>query len=231
MISIIYADIGTGKTCLLSYLAARAVQGKSINVKGLKFGTENAYQYVYTNFPAYGCYQLYYDDIGETDMAWSLLLLDEAQLEADSRNYKNFSDNKKMFFSLHRHMHCDVVIATQEASMVDKRIRDLAVKQYELTSGIFNTIRLRQLEKTRNPKTQDCEFAYSGAFYNRHFYRPRLYKYTDSHYMYDVKFRPRVLVPWFEESGGKIQLVSTNQEEQKEGGTPPSDKNQEKAAV
>ena len=200
MIIIIFADIGTGQTCLLSYLAARAIDGKSINVKGLTFGREPSYEYVYTNFPAFGCYKLDYEDIGEVEMSHSLLLLDEAQLEADSRNFKNFSDNKKMFFSLHRHMHCDIVIATQEASMVDKRIRDLATKQYELTNGIFNTIRLRQLEKVRNEKTQECEFAYSGALYNRHFYRPRLYKYTDSHYMYDVQFRPRHLVPWFETS-------------------------------
>lgn len=200
MISIIYADIGTGKSCLLSYLSARAVLGKSINVKGLQFGSESHYDYVYTNFPAFGCYKLDYDMIGEEDTSNSLLLLDEGQLEADSRNYKNFSDSKKMFFSLHRHMHCDIVIATQEAGMVDKRIRDLAVKQYELTNGIFNFMRIKQLFKNRNPKTQECEFGYGGAFYTRHIYRPRLYKYTDSHYMYDIKFNPRHLVPWFPDS-------------------------------
>ena len=105
MISIIYADIGTGKSCLLSYLAALAVDGKSINIKGLTFGKEKSYDYVYTNFPAFGCYKLDYDEIGEEDMSRSLLLLDEGQLEADSRNYKQFSDTKKMFFSLHRHLY------------------------------------------------------------------------------------------------------------------------------
>lgn len=210
MISIIYADIGTGKSCLLSYLAARAVQGKSINFKGLEFGREKNYQYVYTNFPAYGCYRLDYDTIGENDTSWSLLLLDEAQLEADSRNYKNFSDSKKMFFSLHRHLHCDIVVTTQEASMVDKRIRDLAVKQYELTDAPFNLMRIRQLFKNRNPKTQECEFGYGGFFYTKHIYRPRLYKYTDSHYMYDIKFSPRQLDPWFPDSSGA------------DGSTPPT---------
>lgn len=213
MISIIYADIGTGKSCLLSYLAARAVKGKSINFKGLQFGRESHYQYVYTNFPAYGCYHLDYDRIGEDDTSWSLLLLDEAQLEADSRNYKNFSDSKKMFFSLHRHLHCDIVVATQEASMVDKRIRDLAVKQYELTNAPFNFMKIRQLFKNRNPKTQECEFGYGGFFYTKHIYRPRLYKYTDSHYMYDIKFQPRQLVPWFDDS--------SSVDGEKESSTPP----------
>lgn len=197
MISIIYADIGTGKSCLLSYLAARAVDHKSINIKGLQFGKQESYDYVYTNFPAFGCYKLDYDEIGEEDMSKSLLLLDEGQLEADARNFKQFSDTKKMFFSLHRHQKCDIVIATQEASMIDKRIRDLAQKQYELTDWYFNCMLIRQLFKNRNTKTQECEFGYGGAFYNRHIYRPRLYKYTDTHYMYDIKFKPRRLVPWF----------------------------------
>lgn len=200
MISIIYADIGTGKSCLLSYLATRAVVHKSINIKGLTFGKESEYDYVYTNFPCYGCYKLDYETIGELDYSKSLLLLDEGQLEADSRNFKNFSDTKKMFFSLHRHVHTDIVIATQEASMLDKRIRDLATKQYELTDSLFNFMRIRQLFKHRDPKTQECQFGYGGAFYNRHIYRPRLYKYTDSHYMYDIKFGERPLVPWFTDS-------------------------------
>ena len=209
MISIIYADIGTGKSCLLSYLAARAVLGKSINVKGLQFGQESHYDYVYTNFPAFGCYKLDYEKIGEEDTSNSLLLLDEGQLEADSRNFKNFSDSKKMFFSLHRHMHCDIVIATQEASMVDKRIRDLAVKQYELTNGILNFMRIKQLFKNRNPQTQECQFGYGGAFYTRHIYRPRLYKYTDSHYMYDIKFEPRQLIPWFDDTPSSLKCTDS----------------------
>lgn len=199
MISIIYADIGTGKSCLMSYIAYRAINGKSINFKGLQFGKQSHYDYVYTNFPAYGCYKLEYDTLGEVDTSHSLILLDEAQLEADARNYKDFSDTKKMFFSLHRHVCCDVVVSTQEASMVDKRIRSLAVKQYELTDAPFNMMKIRQLFKNRNPKTQECEFGYGGFFYTKHIYRPRLYKYTDSQYMYDIKFKPRVLVPWFPE--------------------------------
>ena len=209
MVSIIFADIGTGKSCLLSYIAARAIDGKSINFKGLTFGKEKSYDYVYTNFPASGCYKLNFDTLGELEYSNSLLLLDEAQLEADSRNFKNFTDSKKMFFSLHRHMHCDIVVATQEASMIDKRIRDLAEKQYELTNGIFNLMTIRQLYKNRNTKTQECEFGYGGAFYTKHIYRPRLYKYTDSHYMYDIKFGERPLDLWFP----KLQEVTRSAEQ------------------
>ena len=102
MISGIIGLPGSGKSTLLSYIAFRAVHGKSINFKG--FRVQNfKYKYIYTNFPCIGAYKLDFDLLGKADYNNCLMLCDEIQLLADCRNYKDFSEEFKEFFSMHRH--------------------------------------------------------------------------------------------------------------------------------
>lgn len=102
MISGVFGLPGSGKSLLLSYLAYRAVNGKSINIKG--FHIQNfKYARVYTNFPCDGAYKLDFETLGNAHYHDCLIMCDEIQLFADSRNFKNFGDNLKYFFSMHRH--------------------------------------------------------------------------------------------------------------------------------
>lgn len=100
MVNGIFALPRTGKTLLLGYLASLAVDGKNVNVKGIPFTSHKKYKYVYTNFYVKGALRLDFEKLGVTDFSDSLILIDEIQLFADSRNFKTFSDNLKFFFSI-----------------------------------------------------------------------------------------------------------------------------------
>ena len=73
------------------------------------------------------------------------MLCDEIQLFADSRNFKNFGDNLKFWFSVHRKLGVDFIYATQSFDSVDKRIRSLTDRIYYVDKWSFNMIRCREI--------------------------------------------------------------------------------------
>ena len=129
MISAIFGLPGSGKSLCLSYIAWRAVNCKSINFHGFHLSTAK-YARVYTNFPFEGAYKLDFESLGKAEYSNCLMLIDEIQLFADSRNFKTFGDNLKYFFSMHRHDKIDIVYASQSFDNVDKRIRSLTDRLY-----------------------------------------------------------------------------------------------------
>ena len=114
MVSGIFGLPGSGKSLLLGLIADRAVKGKSINYKSLNIGRCRSYETVYTNFPFNGACKLDFESLGHSDYRDCLILIDEIMMLADSRNFKNFGDNLKFFFSMHRHFNIDLVYASQE---------------------------------------------------------------------------------------------------------------------
>ena len=89
MISCLIGLPGSGKSTLLSYLAYRAIMHKSINFHGFHVQTTH-YDHVFSNFPANGAYKFDFDKLGYVDYKECLMLCDEIQLFADSRNFKEF---------------------------------------------------------------------------------------------------------------------------------------------
>ena len=178
MISGIIGLPSSGKSLVLSYIAYRAIKGKSINFHGFNCTHfDKQYQRVYTNFPFQGAYQLDFDILGYADYNNCLILVDELQMFADSRNFKNFGDNLKFFFSQHRKFKVDFLYATQSPDTVDKRIRSLTDKLYYIDRTIFNLIRIREIQTffdIHNNLTLSYEF--SSGLNSRYFYAPRLYK-------------------------------------------------------
>ena len=181
MISSIFGLPGSGKTLLLSYIASRAVEGKKINFHGLKLST-CSYDRVYTNFPFPGAYELVFDTLGVLYYHDCLILIDEIQLFADSRNFKNFDDRLKWFFSMHRHMHIDIVYCSQSFDNVDRRIRSLTDRLYYLDTWYFNMLRVRAILSYFDVSNGSINegYEYCNGFNASYFYRPRLYKYCDS---------------------------------------------------
>lgn len=117
MITCYFGLPGCGKSTFLAMIAKRELrrieQGKS------------PYKRILSNYYIRGCHKLNFKEIGLVDMSWSLLLIDEISLDADSRDYKSFDKQLKQFFILHRHYHCDVIYATQQYDGVDRKIREL----------------------------------------------------------------------------------------------------------
>lgn len=146
MISTIFGLPGAGKSTTLAYCADLALKGKPVEIGHKPFWrvpltAEKHYQRIYCNFPIKGCYMLNWDDIGKYDFSHSLILLDEITLLADSRKWKNFDDAKTYFFSMHRHYHCSIIIASQAYDDMDKRIRDRSAQFfYIVDEGSYSRI-------------------------------------------------------------------------------------------
>lgn len=203
MISLIFGLPGSGKSLLLSYIAFRAIHDKRINFRGFHISTLGElpdfkkYDRVYTNFPCEGGYKLDFEALGFVDYHNCLMLIDEVQLFADSRNFKTFGDNLKLFFSLHRKFKIDIVMCTQSLSAVDARLRSLTQSLYYVDSfGRF--IRVREIISYFDVnKTIQEGYDYANGFNTKYFYAPKLYKYNDTFCkVKELKLKEPNLIPW-----------------------------------
>lgn len=196
MISCLIGLPGSGKSTLLSYVAYRAIMHKSINFHGFHVQT-TSYDHVFTNFPANGAYKFDFDKLGYVDYKQCLMLCDEIQLFADSRNFKEFGDNLKFWFSNHRKFRTDFIYATQSFDAVDKRIRSLTDRIYYVDQWSFHMIRCREILSYFETKNLSQQFELASGFNTKYFYAPRLYKYNDTYSMIkEVHLDPVQLIPW-----------------------------------
>lgn len=207
MISCIIGLPGSGKSTLLSYIAHRAANNKSVNFHGFHLQTTR-YERVYTNFPSQGCFKLDFELLGKADYKNCLILCDEIQLFADSRNFRDFSDDLKFWFSNHRKLGTDFCYATQSFDAVDKRIRSLTDRIYYVDKFIFNLIRCREILTTFDFTTLNQRFEPAQGLRAAYFYAPRLYKYNDTFALMQHKyFKPVELVSWDDDFKYKINLT------------------------
>lgn len=210
MISLIMGLPGSGKSLLLSYIAYRAVIGKAINFHGFNISALSdygmkKYDYVFTNFPCEGAYSLDFDSLGYASYNRCLMLIDEVQLFADSRNFKTFGDNLKFFFSMARHDKIDIVMCSQSHSAVDARLRSLTHRLYYVDS-IGKFVRVREIISYFDVHGKiDEGYDYAKGFNTKYFYAPRLYKYNDTYAkIKPVDLQPVKLVPW-ESKSAEVQ--------------------------
>ena len=177
---------GSGKTTFLTMIAQR-------ELRRIKRG-KSPYKRVLTNFYCKGCYKVDFSQLGLYDLSYSLVLLDEITLDADSRNFKQFDQVKKQFFLLHRHYHIDVIYFTQQWDGVDKKIRDVThdlyyVKKFRLPlfRNISCATRIYRILDI-NEQTKEIINGYRFPnWFDRLFFRtkewcfrPFYYKYFDS---------------------------------------------------
>lgn len=140
MITLCFGLPGSGKTTFAAKLAIDEC---------VKIATgRSKYKHVFSNFGIKHPLIIEYknDDIGKYDMSNSLILIDEATLFADSRDYKSFSSEKKSFFMLHRHYECDIVLFVQQWSAVDSKIRSITEQVYYLKRMGKNRTRIIRLK-------------------------------------------------------------------------------------
>lgn len=187
-----------GKTLIASWIANRAIQGKSINTHGFHIAHfDKHYQRVYTNFPVDGAFKLDFEEIGTARHENCLMICDELQLFADSRNFKNFGDELKAFFAEHRKRGIDFIWLSQKPNNVDLRIRDLSDKLYYIDRSIFNIIRVREIIQVFDVATQTTRGEFSSGINSHYFFAPLLYKYCDTRYIINPRDLKEVaLIPW-----------------------------------
>lgn len=210
MISGLFGLPGSGKSLILSLLAFRAVNGKKLNVHGFNV-QKFKYERVYTNFPFEGAYKFDFDTLGNENYHDCLFLCDEAQLFADSRNFRDFGDNLKYWFSMHRHFKCDFIYASQSYENVDKRIRSLTDRLYYIDYWYFNLIRIREIVSFFDVSHGSIKegYDYARVINAAYYYAPRLYKYNDTYArIVDRPLKEPEPEPWFKPY--KINLTKNN---------------------
>lgn len=121
----LFGKKGSGKNTLLTKLS----------IKYNKMG-----YHVFSDSEIYNTFKLDNNWIGKYDFPEnSVLMIEEAGIVWDNRNYKTFSADVRDFFKLQRHKKVIVYLASQSFD-VDKKLRDLTDEMYLLVNymGIFS---------------------------------------------------------------------------------------------
>ena len=118
-VSLFFGLPGSGKTTLMAYFAKKGIRNPK-------------YQNVFSNVALEIDGVTFIDNscVGKYDISDGLLLIDEASLFADNRDYKSFPKAVKEFFLLHRHYNVDIMLFTQQWDGVDRKIRVITDRVY-----------------------------------------------------------------------------------------------------
>lgn len=123
ILSIYFGVPGSGKTTFAAWLAKR----------DMKRGHD-----VYSNVPITGAYKLdCKEDIGKHMICDARVIIDEAGIEYNNRNFKSFGDTETYFFKYHRHYQCAVDVFSQGYDDMDKKLRVLAQRLYVVKRTIL----------------------------------------------------------------------------------------------
>lgn len=157
---------GSGKTTFAAYLSRKRLKKK---------GT------VYSNVPIKGTYQLNpVEDLGTYDTSNALIIVDEAGIEYNNRNFKNFKKNNLEFYKYHRHYKCDVAIFSQDYADMDLKLRKLATQYFLVQKSFFPFFIKRKLIRKKigiDELTHDIiDQYYFVLFGSKWIFCPKLWK-------------------------------------------------------
>lgn len=169
-ITLIFANVGTGKT---TYLAKLANSKK----------TRKKYKDIYSNVPIDNTYRLDTQNIGKFHVTDALILIDEGAIHFDNR--MSLKEYQKTYFRLHRHYNCDIVIVSQSYEDINIILRRLYTRIYLMKQSIFPCVtKLKRIYKTIDidKETHSIIESYQfGIFFNnKYLFRPKYYKYFNS---------------------------------------------------
>lgn len=173
MFDVYFGAPGSGKSTMACRLARKAMK------KNIK---------VFSNVEIKGCLEL--DpraDIGKYDISNGLVIIDEAGIEYNNRDFKSFSQDQNKWFKLYRHARTDIVIFSQSYEDMDKKLRLLATRYFLVERSIIpKFIRVRRISKKIAINEVDRQIidAYDFIPFSRRLYfGPRYWKYFDSYSM------------------------------------------------
>lgn len=129
---------GAGKTTLLTKKAMQALKAKNSKLPDFLnyLLKKRKYSHIYTNFYCEGCEKIDFKDLGKFKIYNSLIILDELAMDADNRKFKEFSNEIRDFFILHRHLGNDIIYATQSYEAVDLKIRFLTQELWYMSKSV-----------------------------------------------------------------------------------------------
>ena len=178
--------------------------GKSTTLVKEYKKNKRKYDFIYTiNLKIKGVPMITKEDLEKFKFKNTLILWDEITMDADNREFKSFSKDLRDFFILHRHLGCDIIYATQNFENVDKKVRDLTCElwymqksvvpllgQFTTTKRIYRTININEHTSELTLGYRFCNFVESIFVSNfKIIFRPRFYKYFDTHDELNLKTR------------------------------------------
>ena len=166
---------GSGKTTFAAYLVKeRRKRAKKKKCSSL----------VLSNTPIKGAYKITKSDIGNYMIQDCLLIMDEAGIDYNNRNFKTFSDDETYFYKFHRHYNVDIAMFSQDFD-VDVKLRKLATRLFIVQkSFIPGFIKRKQIGKRIgiDPNTKQLiDEYYFVLFGSKYIYSPKLRKLFDSY--------------------------------------------------
>lgn len=129
-LTLIMGKAGSGKSSLMGLLVRRAIK------RGIP---------VYCNHHVLGANKIDSRDLGACDLNECIIIIDEAQLHYDNRDFKTFSKENKYFFSNFRHHKIEVYIISQSFEDLDVKIRRQAQRIYIMQPFIKGTILMQKV--------------------------------------------------------------------------------------
>lgn len=125
MIYLIWGKPKHGKTYRAVLLARRA----------LKRGDKT----VYSNFPIvteWGCSKEWKPEYAKENIQNSLIIIDEAYMDYNSRNFSKFTKEEHTFFSLNGHNGNDIIVIAHSPARLDVVIREM-VNEFQYVDAVF----------------------------------------------------------------------------------------------
>lgn len=166
ILSIYFGVPGAGKTTFAAWLTRR----------DLRRGTP-----VWSNVPITGAYKLEpKSDIGTFMISEGRVIIDEAGLEYNNRDFKDFSRKSLYFYKYHRHYQLAVDVFSQGFDDMDKKIRTLAQRLYVVKKSFLPFFVYRRQIKKRvgiNEVSKDIiDEYYFVPWSRRYIFCPPLWK-------------------------------------------------------
>lgn len=195
MIRIVFGKPRAGKTTYAASVVQRNKRKLALRSRLGRFGRFiNCYSYVFSNEPTLSdTITFRVADLGKFKFPeHSLVVIDEAGIELNNRNFKTLTQESKRFAAMHGHQKVDVLLLSQHVD-IDLAYRSRCHDMLLISNrGVFSLIEpIRYQIDVDNEKHELVE-AYSKpqglakllSFFLprgcRFFYRPRWYKYFDS---------------------------------------------------
>lgn len=195
ILSIYFGVPGAGKTTMAAWLSRRDLRHR---------------MRVLSNVPIVGTERISpNDDIGHYDISDCRLIIDEAAIEYNSRNFAKFPQSAQLFYRFHRHYGVAVDVFSQSWDSVDKVLRSLSQRMYVLHKSLipfcvaYKRIGMRvDISKSAGSDTGEGQIIdryFWVPFSYRLIFSPPLWKLFNS---YDAPALPKRPFPKWETSSG-----------------------------
>lgn len=146
---------------------------------------------VFSNVPIQGAYKYDIKDIGHYDISNCVLLLDEASIDYNNRNWKhgNMDQAAIKWWKLHRHAGVMAVLFSQSWNDCDATLRRLSTQLYlvkkSLIPFVITTCRIKRSIGIDDNSHEPCDIykfdhPLIRIFTNKRYFAPKYWKMFDS---------------------------------------------------